>query len=103
MAMAETTPDSTDGAPERMSAADLASAAKESIEALTGHPAESVSGLEWDGDGESWTVTVDVLEVERVPNTTDVLATYEVRLDGQGGLLGYKRTHRFLRAQTEER
>jgi hypothetical protein len=100
--MAETT-DSTDETQERMGAAELANAARESIAALTGHTAESVSGLEWDAENENWVVTVDVLELERIPNTTDVLATYEVRLDGQGGLLGYRRTHRFLRAQTEER
>jgi gas vesicle protein GvpO len=97
--MAEST-QNTDGSPERMSAADLAIAAKESIQALTGYRAESVSALEW--DDEHWEVTVDVRELERVPNTTDVLATYVVRLDEQGGMLGYKRTRRFLRSQTEE-
>jgi Gas vesicle synthesis protein GvpO len=98
--MADSTPDSTDGAAERMSAADLAAAAKDSIETLTGYPAESVSGLQW--DGESWLVTVDVCELERIPNSTDVMAAYVVQLDGQGGLLGYKRAHRYLRAQAEE-
>jgi hypothetical protein len=98
IAMAER---SDDGAGERMAAADLALTARESVEALTGYPAESVSALEW--DGESWAVTVDARELERVPNTTDVIATYVVRLDEQGGLLGYQRTRRYLRAQAEER
>jgi Gas vesicle synthesis protein GvpO len=95
--------DSTqDGAEERMSAAELAAAAKESIEALTSHSAESVSALEWNGDGDSWVVAVDVCELRRIPNTTDVMATYEVRLDQQGKLLGYKRTRRFVRGAAEE-
>jgi hypothetical protein len=99
MAMAEST-DSTDGTPERMSAAELATAAKESIEALTDHPAESVSALEW--DEERWRVTVDVCELERIPNTTDVMATYVVELDREGKLLGYRRTRRYVRGQAEE-
>src|SRR5262245_25236197 len=97
--MAESTQNS-DASDDRMSAADLAIAAKESVQALTGYRAESVSALEW--DDEHWEVTVDVRELERVPNTTDVLATYVVRLDKQGGMLGYRRTRRFLRSQTEE-
>ena len=41
-------------------------------------------------------------ELERVPNTTDVMATYVVQLDDGGGLLGYKRTRRYQRGQAEE-
>jgi hypothetical protein len=59
-----------------------------------------VSGLQW--DGESWLVTVDVCEVERVPSTTDVMATYVVQLDESGGIVGYKRTRRFVRGHAEE-
>ena len=44
-----------------------------------------------------------MLEVERVPNTTDVMATYVVQLDDKGGLLGYKRERRFLRGSAEDR
>jgi hypothetical protein len=90
---------SGDGAGRR-SARDLTLAAKAAIEDLTGYPPESVSGLQW--DGETWLVTVDVCELERIPNTTDLLATYVVQLDENGGLLGYKRTRRFQRAQAEE-
>jgi hypothetical protein len=96
--MAESTRD--DGAGERMSARDLTLAAKATIEDLTGYPPEAVSGLQW--DGESWLVTVDVCELERIPSTTDVLATYVVQLDDRGGLLGYKRSHRFQRGAAEE-
>jgi Gas vesicle synthesis protein GvpO len=96
--MAEST--GNDGKDGRLSARDLTIAARETIEDLTGYPPEAVSGLQW--DGESWLVTVDVLELERIPNTTDLLATYVVQLDDSGGLLGYKRTKRFVRGQAEE-
>jgi hypothetical protein len=83
-----------------LSARDLTLSAKAAIEDLTGFPPESVSGLQW--DGESWLVSVDVCELERVPSTTDLMATYVVQLDERGGLLGYKRSGRFQRGHAEE-
>jgi len=84
-----------------LSARDLTRSARETIEDLTGHQAEAVTAMQW--DGESWLLTVDVCELERVPNTTDVIASYVVQLDDGGGLLGYKRDRRFQRGQAEER
>jgi hypothetical protein len=97
--MAESTRN-TDGSNDgRLSALDLTLAAKRTIEELTGFQAEAVSGFQW--DGEEWLVSVDVCELERVPNTTDVMATYIVQLDDRGGLLGYKRERRYQRGQGE--
>jgi hypothetical protein len=84
---------------DRLSARELTLAAKRTIEELTDYKPEAVSGFQW--DGEAWLVTVDVCELERVPNTTDVMATYIVQLDDRGGLLGYKRDRRFTRGQGE--
>jgi hypothetical protein len=84
----------------RVSAKELTTVAKEAIADLTGFPPESVSGLQW--DGEAWLVTVEVCELERVPSTTDVMASYVVQLDEGSGIVGYKRTRRYIRAQAEE-
>jgi hypothetical protein len=92
---------SDDARPEqRLSAKELTEAAATTIADLTGFEPESVAGLQW--DGESWLVTVDVVEVARIPNTTDLLASYVVQLDDGGGLLGYKRARRFVRGQVDE-
>lgn len=84
---------------ERLSAKELTDAAVATVTDLTGFEPESVAGLQWDGD--SWLVTVDVLELARIPNTTDLLASYVVQLDDSGALLGYKRARRFVRGQVE--
>jgi Gas vesicle synthesis protein GvpO len=88
---------SSDG---RLSAAELSQAAVTTVQELTGYDPEAVTGLEW--DGESWQVTVDVLELSRIPNTTDVLASYVVQLDEGGTLRGLRRARRFQRGQASE-
>ena len=62
---------------------------------LTGKEAEGVVGLERSDDG--WTVHVEMVEVHRIPNTTDVLALYEVEVDGKGELQSYRRVRRYAR------
>jgi len=84
----------------RLSAAELSQAALTTVQELTGYAPEAVTGLEW--DGEFWRITVDALELSRIPNTTDVLGEYEVRLDEKGTLRGYRRTRRFQRGQAQE-
>jgi hypothetical protein len=84
----------------RLSAAELGEAAMTTVQELTGYQTEAVTGLEW--DGEFWDVTVEVLELSRIPNTTDVLASYVVQLDERGTLRGLKRTNRYVRGQTSE-
>jgi hypothetical protein len=86
----------------RLSAVELARAAMAAVEELTGYSAEATTGLDWDGDADTWRVTVEVLELSRVPNTTDVIGAYEVRLDSQGTLHGYRRLRRFPRGEARE-
>jgi hypothetical protein len=62
---------------------------------LTGREAEGVTGLERTDDG--WRVEVEVVEVRRIPDTTDVLALYEITVDEDGDLEGYRRLRRYSR------
>jgi hypothetical protein len=87
-------------APRRMSGAQVAEASVRHLTDLTANEVEGVTGLERNDDG--WTVQLDVLELRRVPNTTDVLATYEVRVDSQGELESYRRVHRYVRGTVGE-
>jgi hypothetical protein len=84
----------------RLSAMELSRAALRTVQELTGYDAEAVTGLNWDGD--QWDVTVEVLELSRVPNTTDVMGTYEVQLDERGTLRGYRRSGRHYRGQVDQ-
>jgi gas vesicle protein GvpO len=87
---------SSDG---KLSAAELGKAAMRTVAELTGYDPEAVTALEW--DGEFWQVTVDALELSRIPNTTDIIGAYSVRLDEDGTLRGYHRERRFQRSEAE--
>ena len=67
------------------------------LEELTGKQAESVSGLSRIHDG--WVIMLEVVELERVPSSTDILATYRVQVNGEGELMGCDRVHRYYRNQ----
>jgi hypothetical protein len=84
----------------KLSATELSQAALATVQELTGYQPEAVIGLEWDGD--LWQVRVDVLELKRVPNTTDMIGEYLVSLDEDGTLRGYKRISRFQRGKPME-
>jgi hypothetical protein len=81
--------------PRRPKAGAIAREAAAQLYELTGHEVEGITGVHRDDDG--WIVEVDVLELRRIPATTDVLATYHVTVDESGDLVGYRRRHRFVR------
>lgn len=81
-----------------MKANKIAEVAKKEIVALTGLNVDTISSIMHKED--KWIVTVDMIELRMIPNTQDVLATYEVELsDGGDGLLGYRRLNRYRRDQ----
>lgn len=73
-------------------------AARQLLE-LTGRAAEGVTALERTDEG--WRVEIEVLETRRIPDTTDMLAVYAVEVDGDGNLLGYSRTRRYVRGRED--
>ncbi|BDH06456.1 MULTISPECIES: gas vesicle protein [Streptomyces] len=75
--------------------------AAEQLTELIGRAPESVSALKPTNDG--WEADVEVLELERVPETTSVMATYRVTLDKEGDLVSYERTRRYTRGQIDRR
>lgn len=84
-----------------MTGPEIAQRAKEQLAQLTGLKPETVSGLSRDEEG--WHVTVDLIELKRIPEATDVLASYEALLDDEGNLLSYQRTRRYYRGQVTEK
>jgi hypothetical protein len=92
--------DTTGGRSDGQGASSVAERAARQLVELAGREMEAVTGLRRSDDG--WTVQIEVVEVRRVPNTTDVLALYEVEVDGQGDLLGYRRVRRYVRGTPSE-
>lgn len=83
-----------------MKATEVAERAVEQLTALSGRTAEAVTGIERTDDG--WQVRVEVLELERIPHSTDLLAEYAVDLDGDGDLTSYRRVRRYARGASRE-
>lgn len=65
---------------------------------ITGLEPEGVTSIEPADDG-MWKVTLEFLELSRIPPTDDVLGTYEASVDPNGELLGYRRVRRYARSR----
>lgn len=85
----------------KMSAREAIERVRRELPQLLGHPVDAVLGLEPD-DGKGWNVTVQVVELSRIPHSTDVLGAYQVTLDKDGELQAYKRRRRYYRNQADE-
>jgi hypothetical protein len=84
----------------QVSAADVALSAAAQLMELTGRGAEGVTGIEKTEEG--WRVQVEVVELRRIPETTDLLATYEVTMSDSGTMSGYRRLRRYSRGSTSD-
>jgi hypothetical protein len=73
--------------------------AKEHLEAVIGSEPEAVSGVER-GNG-NWRVNVEVVQMRRIPESTDILASYGVVLDDDGGLISVQEVRRYRRSQAD--
>jgi len=75
--------------------------AKRELQELLGYEPERVSGF--DRSEGRWTVTLEVVEVHRVPETTDVMSSYEIAFDDDRNLVSVSELRRYRRSQVEER
>jgi len=83
------------------SAMKVARAAAEQLTELTGRRPEVVVGVERNDDG--WQVELEVVESRRIPDSTDILATYRVQVDEDGEMMGYYRAQRYVRGKGGDR
>ncbi|MCP2311520.1 hypothetical protein FHR36_004683 [Kitasatospora paracochleata] len=83
----------------RLPAARAMRSAAEQLAELLGRAPESVSALKPTDEG--WQADVEVVELERIPDTTSVMASYRVTLDEEGELLSYQRVRRYSRGQID--
>lgn len=83
-----------------MTGPEIAQRAREQLAQLTGLKPDTVSALAKDEEG--WHVSVELIEMKRIPDTGDVLATYKALLDNEGNLISYRRTRRYSRGQVIE-
>jgi hypothetical protein len=79
-------------------AREAAQVAPKYINEITHHQPTQITAVAPAEEG-GWIVEAEVVEVRRVPSSSDILALYEIELDGGGALLGYRRTRRYLRGQ----
>ena len=80
---------------------ELAQQARRQVAEMTGLESGTVTGLGRAGD-DRWIVTVEVVELERIPNTMDVMGTFEVTLSEEGNLVGLRRSGRHRRSETDQ-
>ncbi len=81
----------------KTSAMQVARLAAQQLAQLTGRTPETVIGIERSDDG--WVVELEVVESRRIPDSTDVLATYRVETDDDGELMSYHRVRRYVRGK----
>ncbi|MCL7493479.1 MULTISPECIES: gas vesicle protein [Streptomyces] len=87
------------GRPERVAAPTAMRHASGQLAQMLQCEPGSVSALKATDDG--WLADVEVVEIERVPDTASVMASYRVYLDERGQLVGYERTRRYGRGQID--
>ena len=78
----------------------IAQIVKEQLVELTHIEFVTISAITKDEEG--WHINVEMIELKRIPECTDMLATYETLADDQGNLIKFKRTRRYLRQQILE-
>lgn len=78
----------------------LAERAKRQLAEVTGFsPVAAVGGFK---DEEGWHITVDAVEMVRIPNSTDIIGTYVILLDQEGNMVKFEKKRARLRGEPYE-
>ncbi len=80
--------------------ADVITRARRELEQFTGQPVDSVSSVRRSDGG--WTLCLEIVELQRIPDSTSVLGSYETVVDEEGAVVEYERTRRYYRNQASE-
>lgn len=80
---------------------ELAEKAKARLERVTGLKASSVIWVAQE-EGGHWMVTLELLEKKSIPDSMDILGTYEVKMNEAGDVLDFARTRLRKRGDTVE-
>ena len=78
----------------------IVASAREQLEEMIGRPVSAVLGFAPDEDG--WQITLEVVELERIPDTTSIFGYYRAQLERDGELTEYRRVRRYNRSQPDE-
>lgn len=73
--------------------------AKEELGRFTGLPFSTILGISREEGG--WRVGIEMVEKKSIPESQDILAHYEVRLDEKGQLIDFNRVGLRKRADTQ--
>jgi len=84
-----------------MNMKELAERAKSQLAEVTGLKPITVTGSFKDEQG--WHITLDMLEMSRIPPATDVLGDYNVLVDDNGDMLKFERKRTRLRGEPMEK
>jgi hypothetical protein len=84
----------------RLAAVDVIRSAGRQFREIAGMEPQSVTALEAREDG--WMVEFEVTELERIPPSTSVLASYQLELSSGGEVRSYRRVRRYQRNQVDE-
>lgn len=81
-----------------MTTKDITEKAKKELVSLTEFKSPNAIGVKKEGN--EWVITIELIEKESIPYGMDILGTYEVRVDQNGGILNYKRVDLRKRVDT---
>jgi len=79
----------------------LAERAKNQLAEVTGLKPVTVTGTFKDEQG--WHITLDMLEMSRIPTATDLLGDYDVLVDEDGNMMKFERKRTRLRGEPMEK